>query len=97
MTKMATIWPPFLLIFLSNYDIMFSTRKMVFAVFFYLPTMKRVGFFVITKGSSMKKITFIGDGKTKDFYFSFPYFTKKDVVVELNGAPTTGFGLFYIF
>ncbi|MFQ6696407.1 MAG: hypothetical protein ACLRFQ_03925, partial [Alphaproteobacteria bacterium] len=44
----------------------------------------------------MKKITFIGDGKTKDFYFSFPYFTKNDVVVELNGAPTTGFGLYCV-
>lgn len=44
----------------------------------------------------MKKITFIGDGKTKDFYFSLPYFTKKDVVVELNGAPTTGFGLYCV-
>lgn len=44
----------------------------------------------------MKKITFIGDGKTKDFYFSFPYFTKKDIIVELNGAPATGFGLYCV-
>lgn len=44
----------------------------------------------------MKKITFIGDGKTKEFYFSFPYFTKKDIIVELNGAPATGFGLYCV-
>ena len=44
----------------------------------------------------MNKITFIGDGKTKDFYFTFPFFSKTDIVVESDGAPASGFGLFCV-
>lgn len=42
----------------------------------------------------MNKYNFIGDGKTKSFYFTFPFFTKNDVVIEINGKPATGFGLY---
>lgn len=41
----------------------------------------------------MNKISFVGDGKTKDFYFTFPFFDKNNVVVELNGEPATNFGV----
>lgn len=42
----------------------------------------------------MNKHNFMGDGKTKSFNFTFPFFKKNDVVVEINSAPATGFGLF---
>ena len=42
----------------------------------------------------MNKYNFIGDGKTKSFYFTFPFFTKNDVAIEINGKPATGFGLY---
>lgn len=42
----------------------------------------------------MNKITIIGDGITKDFYFTFPFFTKNDIIVEKNSNPATGYGIF---
>ena len=42
----------------------------------------------------MSKVSFIGDGKTKTFYFTFPFFTKDDIVIEINSKPATNFGLF---
>ncbi len=42
----------------------------------------------------MNKITIIGDGITKDFYFTFPFFTKNDIIVEKNAEPATGYGIF---
>ncbi len=42
----------------------------------------------------MNKHNFIGDGKTKHFYFTFPFFTKNDVIVEINGKVATDFGLY---
>lgn len=42
----------------------------------------------------MNSFNFIGDGKTKTFYFTFPFFTKQDVVVEINGQPASGFEIY---
>ncbi len=39
----------------------------------------------------MNKFSFIADGNTKDFYFTFPFFTKDDVVVEVNSTAASGF------
>ena len=41
----------------------------------------------------MKNI-FTGDGNTSEFFFTFPFFTKDDIRVQINGvSQTTGFAL----
>lgn len=37
----------------------------------------------------MNQVTFIADGEKQDFYFTFPFFIKSDVVVEVNSVPAT--------
>lgn len=44
----------------------------------------------------MNKYTFIGNGQNKDFYFTFPFFSRADIVVKLNGKSATGYGIFCI-
>ncbi|MBR3148455.1 MAG: hypothetical protein IKF41_03905 [Alphaproteobacteria bacterium] len=44
----------------------------------------------------MNKYTFIGNGRNKDFYFTFPFFSKADIVVKINGTAATGYGIFCI-
>ena len=44
----------------------------------------------------MNKYTFIGNGRNKNFYFTFPFFSKADIVVKINGTATTGYGIFCI-
>ncbi len=44
----------------------------------------------------MNKYTFMGNGRNKDFYFTFSFFSKGDIVVEINGTPATGYGVFCI-
>ena len=44
----------------------------------------------------MNKYTFTGDGRNKDFYFTFPFFSRGDVVVQLNRVEATGYGMFLI-
>lgn len=44
----------------------------------------------------MNKYTFIGNGRNRDFYFTFPFFSKGDIVVEINNTPATGYGVFCI-
>ena len=44
----------------------------------------------------MNKYTFMGNGRNKDFYFTFPFFSKGDIVVEINSVPATGYGVFCI-
>lgn len=41
----------------------------------------------------MNKTTFISDGKTKVFYFTFPFFLKTDVVIEVDSQPATNYNL----
>lgn len=41
----------------------------------------------------MTRLTFIADGNTCDFYFTFPFFLKSDVVVEINSTPATKYNL----
>jgi len=44
----------------------------------------------------MNKYTFMGNGKNKDFYFTFRFFSKGDIVVKINGTSATGYGVFCI-
>ena len=44
----------------------------------------------------MNKYTFMGNGKNKDFYFTFSFFSKGDIVVKINGTTATGYGVFCI-
>ena len=38
----------------------------------------------------------MGNGRNKDFYFTFPFFSRADIVVKLNGKSATGYGVFCI-
>ncbi|MDE6250951.1 MAG: hypothetical protein K2M34_04970 [Alphaproteobacteria bacterium] len=44
----------------------------------------------------MKTITFIADGQTKIFHFTFPFFLKSDVIIEVDGQPATNYNLLCI-
>lgn len=44
----------------------------------------------------MHTVTFIADGKTKDFYFTFPFFLKTDVIIEVNSQPATNYTMICI-
>ena len=44
----------------------------------------------------MNKYTFMGNGRNKDFYFTFSFFSKGDIVVKINGTAATGYGVFCI-
>lgn len=44
----------------------------------------------------MNKYTFSGNGKTKDFYFTFPFFSRADIIVKINNVTATGYGVFCI-
>ena len=44
----------------------------------------------------MNKSTFMGNGKNKDFYFTFSFFSKGDIVVKINNIIATGYGVFCI-
>ncbi len=41
----------------------------------------------------MKQTTFIADGKTKIFHFTFPFFLKSDVIIEVDSRPATNCNL----
>ena len=44
----------------------------------------------------MNKYTFMGNGRNKDFYFTFSFFSKGDIVVKINDVIATGYGVFCI-
>jgi hypothetical protein len=44
----------------------------------------------------MNKFTFTGNGRNKDFYFTFPFFTTADIVVKINNEIVNGYGIFCI-
>ncbi len=44
----------------------------------------------------MNKFIFSGNGKNKDFYFTFPFFSNADIVVKINNDLATGYGVFCI-
>lgn len=44
----------------------------------------------------MNKFLFTGNGKNKDFYFTFPFFSRNDIIVKINDTIATGYGLFCI-
>ncbi len=44
----------------------------------------------------MNKFTFTGNGRNKDFYFTFPFFTNADIVVKINNNLATGYSVFCI-
>ena len=52
-----------------------------------------VGFFVITKGVNMQKVSYMGDGSTTEFSFNFPYFENTNIVVTKNGTTATGYSV----
>ncbi len=62
-------------------------------VVFFLFIDHTYGRFLLTKGLFMNKFTFIGDSKTKEFFFKFPFFTKQDIFVKINSTTTTDFKL----
>ena len=39
----------------------------------------------------MQKVSYMGDGSTTDFYFSFPFYTNTDVIVLKNNQITTDY------
>lgn len=41
----------------------------------------------------MKQINFIADGKTKNFHFTFPFFLKSDIIIEVDSQPATKYNL----
>ena len=49
------------------------------------------GFFVITKGENMQKVSYMGNGETTEFSFTFPYYENTNIIVTKNGATTTGY------
>lgn len=51
------------------------------------------GIFFVSREFYMKKNTFIADGQTNTFYFTFPFFLKSDVVIEVDSAPATNYNL----
>lgn len=44
----------------------------------------------------MNKFTFTGNGRNKNFYFTFPFFSKNDIVVKINNTVATEYGVFCI-
>ncbi len=42
----------------------------------------------------MNKFDFVADGHVTDFHFTFPFFSKNDVVVKHNSADATGYDVF---
>lgn len=49
--------------------------------------------FFISKEIHMKQTTFVADGQTKIFRFTFPFFLKSDVIIEVDGQPATNYNL----
>ncbi len=41
----------------------------------------------------MNQTIFIADGKTKVFHFTFPFFLKSDVIIEVDSEPATNYNL----
>lgn len=41
----------------------------------------------------MKKVSYIGNGSTTEFYFTFQYFENSNIVVTKNDAPATGYNI----
>lgn len=41
----------------------------------------------------MYKVSYMGNGTTKEFYFNFPYFESSNIIVTKNGAAATGFSV----
>jgi len=39
----------------------------------------------------MQKVSYMGDGSTKEFYFNFPYFEDDNIIVTKNNINATGF------
>lgn len=51
------------------------------------------GFFVITKGVFMQKVSYMGDGSKTEFTFNFPYFENTNIIVTKNNVITTGYNI----
>ena len=58
--------------------------------FFYLAA-RNARLFVITKGENMQKVSYMGNGETTEFNFTFPYYESTNIIVTKNGAATTGY------
>lgn len=41
----------------------------------------------------MQKISYTGNGKTKEFHFNFPYFENSNIIVTKNNIPTTDYNV----
>ena len=59
---------------------------------FFLPAII-AGFFVITKGVYMQKVSYMGNGVNTEFTINFPYFENTDVIVTKNGATASGYNI----
>ena len=79
-----------MLIFFQFYDTIRACERRVGVFFLFSPLQNVTGIFVITKKEYiMNKVSFMGNGETKDFHFNFPFFTKDDVVVTVNEKTQT--------
>lgn len=41
----------------------------------------------------MYKVSYMGNGSSTEFYFNFPFFQEDDIIVSINGEPTTSFNV----
>lgn len=59
-------------------------RTLLSAFYFRSPLLRG---FLLQWRKNMNQTTFIADGKTKNFYFSFPFFLKSDVIIQVDSQP----------
>ncbi len=81
------------MLFCLFYDIITAHQRTTIVDRFFYACALCTGFFVITKGVYMQKVSYMGDGENTDFTFNFPYFENTDVVVTKNGEATTGYNI----
>lgn len=76
-----------LLLFVQNYDIITRIQTAVLrTVFFYTLAFAGAFFMLKNKGSFMQTTTYPGNGTTTEFYFDFPYFDNKNIIVTINNT-----------
>ena len=66
-----------------------SGRQM--SAIFFAPFLR--GFFVITKGVLMQKVSYMGNDSAKEFYFNFPYFENSNIIVTVNNKTAPAYNI----
>ena len=79
------------MIFLSFCDIIHRDEQFNTCWLFFYCLCLCTGFFVITKGEKMQKVSYMGDGSTTEFNFNFPYFDNTNIIVTKNNQSATGY------